>query len=375
METEVFDCAIVGGGPAGLTLAIQLADAGQSVVLFEKEKYPFHKVCGEYVSLESCDFLERMEVPLSSMDLPGINEVGISSPRGNFLTRKLDMGGMGISRYTLDHTLAKIAAEKGALVLENNKVTDVTFDGKLFLIHASSGAYHARVACGAYGRKASLDRILKRSFNRAGRRNYLAVKYHMHIDFPANRIELHNFKNGYCGISKVDGGRYCLCYLTDSENLKKNGNNIKQMERNVLMQNPFLEKYFTEAVFLNERPYTLSQITFKAKSTVEEHVLMLGDSAATIAPLCGNGMSMAMHASSCAFPLIEKYIRKSISREQLEYAYTKQWNEHFSKRVKAGRHIQGLFGRGKFTDISIGVLKHLPVVTDKLIGLTHGETF
>src|SRR5580698_10430921 len=103
---NTYDAAITGGGLAGLSLAIQLAKAGYSVILFEKEKYPFHKVCGEYISMESYDFLERLGMPLSNMDLPMISEVKISSPNGTTFTRKLDLGGFGISRYTLDSTLA-----------------------------------------------------------------------------------------------------------------------------------------------------------------------------------------------------------------------------------------------------------------------------
>ena len=48
---EVFDAVIVGGGLAGLSLAIQLAEANRSVVVIEKKRYPFHRVCGEYVSM------------------------------------------------------------------------------------------------------------------------------------------------------------------------------------------------------------------------------------------------------------------------------------------------------------------------------------
>src|SRR5579883_3315286 len=104
-----FDCAIAGGGLAGLTLAIQLADAGHNVVLFEKEKYPFHRVCGEYVSMESYDFLQRLGVPLHTMELPNISEVMVSSPNGDCLLQRLDLGGFGISRYTLDDMLARLA--------------------------------------------------------------------------------------------------------------------------------------------------------------------------------------------------------------------------------------------------------------------------
>ena len=108
-EEKFYDCAILGGGLAGLTLAVQLADAGFSVILFEKEKYPYHKVCGEYISMESFDFLERIGVPLSEMNLPKITELLVSSPNGNYFQRRLDLGGFGVSRYTLDNYLAQLA--------------------------------------------------------------------------------------------------------------------------------------------------------------------------------------------------------------------------------------------------------------------------
>jgi flavin-dependent dehydrogenase len=41
---QEYDVAIIGGGLAGLAASIQLSGVGHSVVLFEKEKYPFHKV-------------------------------------------------------------------------------------------------------------------------------------------------------------------------------------------------------------------------------------------------------------------------------------------------------------------------------------------
>ena len=64
-ETNTYQVSIIGGGLAGLTLAIQLADEGYSCILFEKNKYPFHKVCGEYISMESWNFIERLGLNLS----------------------------------------------------------------------------------------------------------------------------------------------------------------------------------------------------------------------------------------------------------------------------------------------------------------------
>ena len=71
------------------------------------------------------------------------------------------------------------------------------------------------------------------------------LKHHL----PADTIALHNFKNGYCGISKIEDDKYCLCYLTTAQNLKENNNSIKEMEKNILYKNPFLKKIFSEAEF------------------------------------------------------------------------------------------------------------------------------
>ncbi|HEX8505720.1 MAG TPA: FAD-dependent oxidoreductase, partial [Hymenobacter sp.] len=163
--TALYDCAIIGGGVAGLTLALQLAQAGRKVVLFEKEKYPFHRVCGEYISMENYDFLCRIGLPLAEMDLPKMTRFTVSSPTGEALHHPLDIGGLGITRYVLDQLLAWLAAEHGATIREGTKVTDVVFADDEFTITVAGGAtYRARTACGAWGKHANLDSKLQRPF-------------------------------------------------------------------------------------------------------------------------------------------------------------------------------------------------------------------
>jgi flavin-dependent dehydrogenase len=186
---------------------------------------------------------------------------------------------------------------------------------------------------------------------------------------------LHNFKNGYCGISKVDGNRYCLCYLSDAQNLKDHQYDIKIMEAEVLQKNPYLKKYFNEATFLYDAPLTISQISFAKKSVVHEHVLMLGDAAGNIAPLCGNGMSMAMHASKLAFGMTQNFLQHKISRSQLEQNYAKLWDNHFAQRIKVGAFLQHAFGKESLTNLTINMLSKLPKITSRLIEMTHGKPF
>ncbi len=150
------------------------------------------------------------------------------------------------------------------------------------------------------------------------------MKYHVRADLPDQEIALHNFPGGYCGISKIEGDRYCLCYLTRSENLKNNGQSIPAMEKNILKQNPVLRKLLDEKTVLFEEPVTIAQISFSKKTQVENHILCIGDAAGMITPLCGNGMSMALHASVIAAESIEAFIIRSGSTGR-------KWKNHTRK--------------------------------------------
>ncbi len=370
--------AIIGGGLAGLTLAVQEAAAGRSVVVLEKETYPFHKVCGEYISLESADFLTRLGVPLATMNLPLITRLTVTGPDGTALHRPLGLGGIGVSRYRLDHLLAGIVRARGGEVREGVKVTDVAFADDCFTLETSAGPVRARVVAGAWGRRANLDVKLVRPYlaNRHdAAHNYIAVKHHLRLpDFPADLIELHNFRDGYAGFSRVEDGRTCMAYLTTAENLKRAGS-IAALEATVLTENPALAARLSRAEFLINPPLTISQVTFNRKSPVENHLLMLGDAAGTIAPLCGNGMSMGMRAAHMLHGLLTEFYAGHLTRPALEAAYTQAWDARFRLRILAGRTIQRFFGQPTLTSVVIRGLRAVPWAADGLVRLTHGEPF
>ena len=384
MEDQLkYDIAIIGGGLAGLALAIQLSKKNYRVILFEKEKYPFHKVCGEYISLESWNFLEQLGVPLSTLNLPIIDRLNLTAPNGKSFETKLPLGGFGISRYKIDNLLVAIARESGAHILEETRVEDVRFIGDKFFINYSKRnegikKIEAVVGCAAYGKRSNLDVKWNRDFisKRNSRiNNFIAVKYHVNTNWPANTIGLHNFRNGYCGISQIEEHKYCLCYLTTAENLKKSGNSIQQMQKNILYQNPVLKDIFSSSEFINQTPVTISQISFDKKSLVENDLLMLGDAAGMITPLCGNGMSMALHSSKMAATLIDLFLSKKIARNNMEHLYHQQWTIEFSNRVTAGRILQSFFGSVLLTNFFVAIFKAFPFLANNIIRKTHGKAF
>jgi len=368
-----FDCAIIGGGLAGLCLAIQLADAGISVVLLEKNSYPFHKVCGEYISMESWDFLTGLGVPLAGLNLPVIDQLGISSEKGFMLDQTLKLGGFGISRYSLDSCLSNIAKAKGVKLVENCKVSGVKRrNSEVYEVIGPAGTFMARTVCGSYGKYT--PSFLSHDKNKRGN-NFIGVKYHIKADLISNRIELHNFKDGYCGISKVDNDWHCLCYLTTARNLLENSKDIKVLEENVLYKNPYLKNYFTQSEFVSAQPMVISNIQFSEKATNTDGIFLLGDASGTITPLCGNGMSMGMRGSKILAAELILFFQNKHSFEQVVSNYRIQWKKAFHTRITAGYYLQSLFGKRNTTDLALKVLSRIPAVTGKLVSLTHGKRF
>jgi menaquinone-9 beta-reductase len=363
---------IIGGGLSGLIAANLLARTTE-VVVIEKKKYPFHRVCGEYISNEVVPFLKANHLFPADFNPPSITRFQLTSVNGKSAQLPLRLGGFGISRYAFDEFLYLRAQEKGVRFILNTEADQLSFNENQFQVKAGEHVLSADVVIGSFGKRSRLDVTMKREFIQR-RSPYAGVKYHIRTNQPADQISLHNFKDGYCGISQVEHQKFTLCYLTHRNNLKKYGN-IKSMEEEVLYKNPFLKSLFVNSEFLYDRPEVINEISFATKQPVENHVLMAGDAAGMITPLCGNGMALAIHSSKVLSELVIKYLHKQISREQLEKAYKQDWNQLFATRLWAGRQIQQLFGAAWTSNLAVNLMRNVKPVAGFLIRQTHGKPF
>ncbi len=363
---------IVGGGLAGLTAAVHLSQSALAVLVIEKKHYPHHKVCGEYVSNEVLPYFARLGVQFEDLAPPCIDTLVLSTVNGDSVRTPLPLGGFGLSRFAFDHALyQKAVSNKVDFMFK--AVTDIQFKHGLFNVHIDGQMIlNGIFVIGAYGKRSALDKILKRGFVHK-KSHWLAVKAHYNYDgFLANQVELHNFKGGYAGLSKTETGAVNFCYLANYGNFKEEGS-IAEFNTKVVAQNPFLSNFFKQATPIFDAPMAIAQIVFGKKKAVENHMLMCGDTAGMIHPLCGNGMAMAIHSGKIAAEGIVQFFNGSIkTREALENSYQVGWERLFGRRLWWGRQLQSLFLNDKLAAIGVKAAIASPTLLRTIIKSTHG---
>ncbi len=366
------DVLIIGGGLAGLTSAIHLSKFGLKVTLIEKNEFPKHKVCGEYISNEVIPYLNYLDIDISILKPSKITDLEFSNPKGEIISAKLPLGGFGISRYVLDHYLFEKAKELGCKIIQDTVAESRFIENEFHVITTTNLKFKSKVVIGAFGKRSNMDQKLERDFI-FKKSAWLAVKAHYSGNFPNHLVGLHNFEGGYCGVSKIENDRINICYLANYETFKKY-KNIEDFQYEVVSKNPNLKEVFDRSTLLFEKPLTISQISFEKKAAVENHILMIGDTAGLIHPLCGNGMAMAIHSAKIASELILDFLDHKIeSRKKLEETYTKLWKENFKARLAMGRFLSRLLVHKKVSSFVLQLVIIFPNLLTFIIKKTHGK--
>lgn len=363
---------ILGGGLAGLTAAIHLAMNNVQVTLFEKQSYPHHKVCGEYVSNEVLPYLKSLGIDVIHEGAKKISNLRWTTSNGRVTKVNLPLGGFGMSRFAFDKVLYDRSLALGVNIIQET-VTGVVFSTDEFNVETQATTnYKFDYVIGAFGKRSTIDKLLNRKFIQK-KTKWLAVKSHYsHDDFPEDSVELHNFNGGYCGLSKVESNAVNLCYLTTYNSFQEYGD-IEKFQQNVLTENKFLKHFLAESDMLFDKPLSIAQISFEDKPSVENHMLMIGDSAGLIHPLCGNGMAMAIHSAKLVSEVLTEGFQHKRTRHDIEQAYAKLWSKTFSRRLRTGAMLQTVLLNPIASKIAINSVGKSSWLLKSIIKATHGK--
>ena len=294
---QLCDVAIVGAGPAGSSCAASCAAAGLRTLVFDREKFPREKVCGDCLNPSCWPVLKRLGLVEQVRNLPHskLCSVAFIAIDGDEMTLDLPSGAdceISVKRSLFDDLLLRRACELGAEVHEQTTVIGLSRKDGWKIETASSRTFHARMLIGADGRNSTVAHFCNLLPRPARER----VALQAHIPLPrefGNRIVLQFLPEGYSGQAPVNETQLNLCLVGTPPTISK--------------LRKWAERQFDLPA--NQPWRTITPLTRSSVSSAHENLFFIGDAARVVEPFTGEGIYYALRSGELAADAIAKILR------------------------------------------------------------------
>jgi flavin-dependent dehydrogenase len=184
-------------------------------------------------------------------------------------------------------------------------------------------------------------------------------------------IELHAFAGGYCGVLSEENGAVNVCWISHEDALRNRGGTPDAMIRQLTSEKSELASRLSQ---LERRGdfHAASQLSFRPKDLFPRDVCMIGDAAGMIAPLCGDGMAMALTSGEFVAPLISDYLRSKIGLAAFKAVYARTWHSHFRTRMRVGRLVHAGYTRPAVAEAGVRLCAAVPDLAGLIVNATRG---
>ncbi len=382
--------AIVGAGPAGTSLAIRLVRQNFDVTLIEREKFPRHKLCGEFISPECLEHFRELGV-LDEMLVRGgdrISQTIFYSENGNSaaISSKWfggsEQGALGLSRAEMDFRLMEKAKELGVEVIEEGSVNELIFENekvcgvKIKNISGELKEIYADLTIDATGRAKVLSKLADREFRvqssddkRVNKiRNpkskiqnpLVGFKAHLkNVHLEKGVCEIYFFRGGYGGLNYVEDGIANHCFLLKAEIVKEFKGDVEAILEKVIFQNVRAKETLKGAENLFDW-LAVSVDGFGIKDlSPTDNLLAVGDAAAFIDPFTGSGMLMAFESAEILADVIAEH-QNSFDRQnsfgEIASSYELLHTSKFKQRLRVCGIMRRLVFVPQFAKAAVSIL-------------------
>jgi len=407
MQTR-FDALIIGAGPAGSSAAILLANAGWSVALIEKQRFPRRKVCGECVAASNLPLLDALGIGEDFGRQAGADLKRVALMHGTQsiyadlppAANPLHPWGRALGRETLDTLLLARARTAGATVLQPWTVQSIRGAAGSHVCTVRDAAFdqqrvlHAPVAIYAHGSWEPLPE--ERAVQRMARNgsDLLAFKanfFDAHL--VAGLLPILAFDGGYGGMVLADDGLVTLacCIRADRLDILRRaapGQAAGEVVENMLKREctgvaEALDGARRCGTWLASGPLRPG-----VRLRRDEHAFRIGNAAGEAHPIIGEGMSMALQSAWLLCTHLESARPRHAASEQVRWQsetrerYAAEWRQHFVPRLRLAAALANLAMRPVGAAALMTTFKHFPnlltrgaIWAGKVRGVADTQTF
>ncbi|WP_380873074.1 hypothetical protein ACFB49_39250 [Sphingomonas sp. DBB INV C78] len=296
------DTLIVGGGPAGSAVAITLAEAGHHPLLIERHETPQQIVCGGFLAGDALAALARLGVDANALGARPIHRLRFIAG-ARIAEAALPFPAAGLSRPTLDTALRARSAAAGAIVETGHAVRAINGDTVRLDNGEDISAPAIFLATGKHDlRGAARPREAMGADPAVGLRTRLALTPALAAELDGV-IELHLFDRGYAGLLLQEDGTANLCLSVARSRLAAAADPTALLTE-IAKESPTLTAHLDQAGSI-ESWQAISNIPYGWRlSSLNQSLYRVGDQAAVIASLAGDGIAIALtsgHAAAAAF--------------------------------------------------------------------------
>ncbi|HVO74336.1 MAG TPA: NAD(P)/FAD-dependent oxidoreductase [Ignavibacteriaceae bacterium] len=340
---------IIGGGPAGSSAAMNLANYGFDVCLVEKKIFPRETLCGEFLSGEVFENFKVLGIDKQFLSLKPnfIKSFKFFFENGKSFSGHFDFKSFGIKRSVLDSFLLENAKIKGVKVIQPAEVKEIYREGEIFNLRIKepdrTTALNTSILIAAYGKQNSLDIKLNRPFSRV-KSGFNGIKYHVSKKYfnsiEKDEIRIYTGKNIYCGVNYVDDETVTLCFLFKRT---ETGYSYRQHLMDLAGSNNDFRKIINKEFFdsINyQKVYGTGNIFFGRRRKTENGIIMIGDAAGVISPFSGDGIGMAFDSAKLAAEILIGLKKKNENSKKASTLYEINWRKLFGKRILISKIIQ-----------------------------------
>jgi len=352
-----FDVIIIGAGPAGTVAATMLARAKFEVALIEQSRFPRDKVCGECISAVGLNVLRRHDLllPLQSHAPSRLTRAIICAPDGSKVALKLPREMAGLSRLVMDQTLLSAARNAGTTVYQPARVESLDGGNRRVVARDLQDNRLCELQADLVLLADGKGTLSQRTTTPTGD---LGIKCHLRgVDGPRDAIELFGVDGHYTGLAPIEDDLWNLAFSIPVHRVAKLRGDHDALLNRMRGQNKSLAARLRFAERASDW-LTSSLPRFPVASHWEHNVIPLGNAAAALEPIGGEGMGLAMKSAEIA---CDEIITARLKSRAIDVRLLRtQFNSLWRLRRFGCRSAAMTISSSRLSALAVSFLGHFP---------------